>query len=165
MRSFVVYDGEATAPVVIDVSYENKRAYSQIRRAAGDLRQDIAMVTGAADYGEISRTFADDSSMQALRLKDAERRRVPALLNEGQGIIIGAIGESGLIRDLMESGKLDEAKAIEGRWEAFAIKQIDDSIVIAGSDARGTIYGIYTLSEAIGVSPWYWFGDAAVEVR
>ncbi len=120
------------------------------------------MVTGAADYGEISRTFTEDASVKSRRL---EKTGVPALLSEGQGIIIGAIDESGLIRNLMESGKLDEAKAIEGRWEAFVVKQVDDSLVIAGSDARGTIYGIYTLSETIGVSPWYWFGDSAVEVR
>jgi hypothetical protein len=31
--------------------------------------------------------------------------------------------------------------------------------VIAGSDLRGTIYGLYDVSEQIGVSPWYWWAD------
>lgn len=34
--------------------------------------------------------------------------------------------------------------------------------MIAGSDKRGTIYGIYDLSEKIGVSPWYYWADAPV---
>ena len=36
------------------------------------------------------------------------------------------------------------------------------ALVIAGSDKRGTIYGIYDLSEQIGVSPWYWWADVPV---
>ena len=36
---------------------------------------------------------------------------------------------------------------------------IGSAIVIAGSDKRGTIYGIYDVSEQIGVSPWYWWAD------
>ena len=36
---------------------------------------------------------------------------------------------------------------------------VDQALVIAGSDKRGTIYGIYEISEQIGVSPWYWWAD------
>src|ERR1051326_4832968 len=39
---------------------------------------------------------------------------------------------------------------------------IDRALVIAGSDKRGTIYGVYDLSEQIGVSPWYWWADVPV---
>ena len=39
------------------------------------------------------------------------------------------------------------------------------ALVIAGSDKRGTIYGIYDLSEEIGVSPWYWWADVPVAHR
>ena len=35
--------------------------------------------------------------------------------------------------------------------------------MIAGSDKRGTIYGIYDVSEQIGVSPWYWWADVPVQ--
>ena len=40
---------------------------------------------------------------------------------------------------------------------------VEQALVIAGSDKRGTIYGIYELSEQIGVSPWYWWADVPVE--
>ena len=39
---------------------------------------------------------------------------------------------------------------------------IDGNLVIAGSDKRGTIYGIYDLCEKMGVSPWYWWADVPV---
>lgn len=35
-------------------------------------------------------------------------------------------------------------------------------MVIIGSDRRGTIYGIYELSEQMGVSPWYWWADVPI---
>lgn len=35
-------------------------------------------------------------------------------------------------------------------------------MLIAGSDKRGTIYGVYELSRQIGVSPWYWWADVPV---
>ena len=40
---------------------------------------------------------------------------------------------------------------------------LNSALVIAGSDKRGTIYGIYDLSEKIGVSPWYWWADVPVK--
>lgn len=58
--------------------------------------------------------------------------------------------------------------AIEGEWEAFVTKVVKDPIpgcaealVIAGSMPRGTIYGLYDISEQIGVSPWYFWADVA----
>jgi hypothetical protein len=36
-------------------------------------------------------------------------------------------------------------------------------LVIAGSDKRGTIYGIYDVSQQIGVSPFYWWTDVPVQ--
>ena len=40
-----------------------------------------------------------------------------------------------------------------------------NTIIIAGSDRRGTIYGIYELSRQLGVSPWYWWADAPIQKR
>lgn len=74
-------------------------------------------------------------------------------------IIIGTIGESDAIDSLIAEGKLDVSD-IEGKWECFTIKDVDGKTVVAGSDKRGTIYGIYDISEKIGVSPWYWWADA-----
>ena len=49
------------------------------------------------------------------------------------------------------------------RWEAYSIKVSDGKLYIAGADRRGTIYGIYELSNMWGVSPWYWFADIPVK--
>ena len=83
-------------------------------------------------------------------------------------IIIGTLGKSPLIEELINSKKLD-GKALKGKWEKHIIttisnpfKGIDKALVIAGSDKRGTIYGIYDLSKKMGVSPWYYWADVPV---
>ena len=71
-------------------------------------------------------------------------------------IIVGTLGHHGLIDRLAQQGKID-TRALAGQWEGFVIQAVADpmpgvqrALVIAGSDKRGTIYGIYTLSEQIG---------------
>lgn len=83
-------------------------------------------------------------------------------------VIAGTIGQNPEIDRLITEGKLDVSE-IEGRWETFVLTVVDapypgtnEALVIAGSDKRGTIYGIYELSEQIGVSPWYWWADVPV---
>ncbi len=116
-----------------------------VRRAAGDLQADIARVTG--------------------------RKPALAATANGPAVLIGTLGRSELIDGLVQRGKLD-ADAIRGRWESFLIQVVeqpmpgvDRALVIAGSDKRGTIYGIYELSQQIGVSPWYWWADVPVTQR
>ena len=53
-------------------------------------------------------------------------------------------------------------RALKGKWEQYIITTDGDKLIIAGSDKRGTIYGIYELSRQIGVSPWYWMADAPI---
>lgn len=84
-------------------------------------------------------------------------------------VIVGTLGKSPVIDQLVKKKKLD-VKEIEGKWEAFSIQTvekpfpgIDKALVIVGSDKRGTIFGIYDLSEQIGVSPWYFWADVAVD--
>ena len=64
------------------------------------------------------------------------------------------------------------SRGIAGQWESFIIQVVPEpllgvasGLVIAGSDKRGTIYGIYDLSEEIGVSPWYWWADVTPRHR
>ena len=83
-------------------------------------------------------------------------------------IIAGTIGKSEVIDALIKSKKIDITQ-IKGRWESFVsevikspLPGIDRALVIAGSDERGTIFGLYDVSEQIGVSPWYWFTDVPV---
>ena len=49
--------------------------------------------------------------------------------------------------------------------EAFYIGTHDGQIIVAGSDARGTAYGILEISRLAGVSPWTWWGDSRPQKR
>lgn len=106
-------------------------------RATNDLSDDIQKVTGVKASVEQSLTPSTAS------------------------IIIGTVGKSQLIDKLIADKKIDVSQ-IEGKWESFVIQTVDGNLVIAGSDKRGTIYGIYDVSEKIGVSPWYWWADVPV---
>ena len=75
-------------------------------------------------------------------------------------ILIGTVGYNKQIDQWIKSGKLANLK---GKREKFIITTIDGQVVIAGSDRRGTVYGIYELSRQMGVSPWYWWMDVPVE--
>lgn len=84
-------------------------------------------------------------------------------------IIAGTIGRSSIIDELIRNGRIDVSD-VNGKWESFIIevvknpcKGVKKALVIAGSDKRGTIYGIYEVSRQIGVSPWYWWADVPVK--
>lgn len=86
-------------------------------------------------------------------------------------VIVGTLGKSPVIDRLADKGIIDRGK-LEGKWESFLIKTADSPIpgvtkalIIAGSDRRGTVYGIYELSRQIGVSPWYWWLDVPIKQR
>ena len=117
-------------------------------RAAGDLRADIERVGGVR----------------------------PGLLHElptrtDRLVLVGTIGSSPVIDRLVAAGRLD-VSGVRGRWEASVTQVVERpvpgvrrALVIAGSDRRGTVYGVYDTSERIGVSPWYWWADVPVERR
>ncbi len=80
-------------------------------------------------------------------------------------VIIGSIERSKLIKKLISTGKID-VSGVKGQWESCLTQTVDNplpgigqALVIAGSDRRGTAYGIFELSKQIGVSPWYYFAD------
>ncbi|MEO8100757.1 MAG: glycosyl hydrolase 115 family protein [Acidobacteriota bacterium] len=115
--------------------------------------------------------------LRAARDLQADINRVtsltPALVNDlhPRMVLIGTIGRSTLIDRLAQEGKIDVGE-IRGKWESFSLQTVanplpgvDSALVIAGSDKRGTIFGIYDLSEQIGVSPWYWWADVTPEHR
>jgi hypothetical protein len=93
----------------------------------------------------------------------------PAIANNTTSdcIIIGSL-QSPLIQKLVAAKKIN-AQELRGKWEKYILQLVDkpmkgvsQALVIAGSDKRGTIYGIYELSRQMGVSPWYWFADVPV---
>ena len=75
-------------------------------------------------------------------------------------ILIGTVGVNKQIDQWVKQGVLLELK---GKTEKYIIKTIGSQLVIAGSDKRGTVYGIYELSRQIGVSPWYYWADVPVD--
>ena len=84
-------------------------------------------------------------------------------------VIIGTLGKNLLIDGLAKQGKIDVSQ-IRGKWESFIIAtvrnpspKIENTLVIVGSDRRGTAFGVYEMSQMIGVSPWYWWADATPE--
>jgi hypothetical protein len=134
--AFVLCDGQNAIPIFVETN--DDRA---VLRAAGDLADDIARVTG---------------------LKPALQENAGDAKNL---IIAGTLGQSQVIDRLAAGGKI-EANGVRGEWESFLVQVVQNplpgvnaALVIAGSDRRGTIYGLYQLSEWIGVSPWYWWAD------
>ncbi len=86
-------------------------------------------------------------------------------------VIVGTLGKSTLIDQLASSGKINKSR-IEGKWETFCIAVVDNpvsgvdkALVIAGSDPRGTAFGIFELSRKMGVSPWVWWADVIPETH
>ncbi|MDF2803640.1 MAG: Ig domain protein group 2 domain protein [Anaerocolumna sp.] len=120
-----------------------------IKRAVNDFKKDIVNVTGV-DVPIVS-----------------------TLPENGNVVIVGTIGSGGAIDELIANEKLDvsELKNEDGtyKWEGFIIdvvenpfEGIDKALVIAGCDRRGTIFGLYDISEKMGVSPWYYFADVPI---
>lgn len=77
-------------------------------------------------------------------------------------ILVGTIGHSTAIDQLIRQKRIN-GNLLKGKREKFIITVVDGQLVIAGSDRRGTIYGIYELSQQMGVSPWYDWADVPVE--
>ncbi|BFK95912.1 glycosyl hydrolase 115 family protein [Alistipes onderdonkii] len=131
-------------------------------------RQTAAILYDASDAAVVKRAaelFAADVEAVTGRYP-----RVTSATGEtGPAVIVGTVGGSALIRRLSEAGKIDTAP-LEGAWERYLIQTVANplpgirkALVIAGSDRRGAAYGLFTLSELIGVSPWYWWADVPVK--
>lgn len=133
--SFCISEKQKSVPLLV-----SKNEWPGVIRAAKDLQDDIRKVTGRAPEFNIDQTAP-------------------------MTIIIGTIGSSEIIDQLIKTNKIN-VKGIYGSWETTLIEivknplpGVDKALVIAGSDKRGTIYGIYELSYQIGVSPWYYWAD------
>jgi hypothetical protein len=134
-----------------DILYDPED-HAVVAHAAADLAADIARVSGA---------------------RSKVQTRIQTALSAGHStlVVIGTLNRSRFIDELVHRGKLD-AKRLDGAWESFVIQTvaaplpgIDSALVIVGSDRRGTAFGAYELSEAIGVSPWHWWADVPPQRR
>lgn len=141
--SMALVASEKTLPLRID-----PKDYPGVLRATQDLQTDIERVTGLKPPLETTDGPPTENC-----------------------VLVGTLGHSGLIDRLVAAGKVD-VFAIRGRWEASLTQIVENpvpgvarALVIVGSDKRGTIFGIYDLSEQIGVSPWYWWADVPIPHR
>ncbi len=138
-NGFVWIDAGKTLPILVD-----EAEYKGVLRAVAHLQADAERVTGV----------------------------VPAVVNTPQGtkmLIVGSIDQSQWIKKLLGTRKID-AGSLQGKREKYIIQTVekpfegvDEAVVIAGSDKRGVIYGIYELSAQMGVSPWYYWADVPAE--
>ncbi|MEB0260361.1 MULTISPECIES: glycosyl hydrolase 115 family protein [unclassified Mucilaginibacter] len=121
--------------------------YPGVKRAVNNLLADITSVTGST----------------------------PALIQDLKNnkflVLIGTLGKNPLLDQLASNKKIDVA-AIAGKWEAHLTQVVQNpfpgvkqALIIAGSDKRGTIYGVYDLSAQIGVSPWNWWADVPAKKK
>ncbi|MBB5801394.1 hypothetical protein F4560_001162 [Saccharothrix ecbatanensis] len=115
--------------------------HAGVVRVVGDLRDDVKRVT------------------------DVQPTVSTTVPTSGEPVLVGTIGRSALIDRLVSNGKLD-VEGIRGKWETSLQQVVNNplpgvrrALVIAGSDQRGTIFGVYDLSRRIGVSPWHYFDD------
>jgi hypothetical protein len=115
---------------------------------------DAKVVSIAANAFANDVQLISDKRMQVLH-------EMPA---KGFVVVAGTIGQSKLIDELIKSKQLD-VKGINNKWERFIIQQTGNKLVIAGSNPRGTAYGLFHLSRTIGVSPWVWWADAVPQKR
>jgi hypothetical protein len=152
-KPFVATERAAAAPGAVVLAeagrastlYVDAGDHAGVLRAAASLQEDIGQVSGVRPALEKSTPRGNDV------------------------VIIGTLGKSRLVDGLVKAGKLD-GKAIAGKWEGWLVQSVaqpmpgvERALVIAGSDKRGTIFGLYELSEQIGVSPWYWWADVPVK--
>jgi hypothetical protein len=139
--SFVLASGGRCASLCV-----SPEEWPGVKRALADLQNDLGRVTGNLP---LLFTATKPPGSEAM-------------------VIAGTIGTSPLIDRLIKRGKIDVGD-ISGKWESFVIQNVEkplpgvkSALVIAGSDKRGTIYGIYEISRQAGVSPWHWWTDVPV---
>ena len=133
--AFIVFEPAADTWQLSDLTIGYAEAeHSCVHLAAANLANDLEAVTGIKSLASPSSSLAS--------------------------IIIGTVGMNKQIDQWVKQGEL---RNLKGKTEKYIIKTIGNQLVIAGSDKRGTVYGIYELSRQIGVSPWYYWADVPIE--
>ncbi|MGN6270742.1 MAG: glycosyl hydrolase 115 family protein [Sphingomonas sp.] len=130
-----------------------------------DTAADIVAAPG--DYPVVS--IAAHDLARDIESVSGRTPRVAAASRARDQIWVGTLGHMPAIDHLVAAHHLDIG-TLKGAWESFVIATldrpapgVDHALVIVGSDRRGTAYGVYELSRAIGVSPWHWWADVKSE--
>lgn len=151
-----------------------EKSYITEKAAAGDVviasEKSLATIyVDAADYPGVQRAARNlQTDIEKVSAHKPALEQDADKLGE-QAVIIGTLGQSTLINELVVSKKID-VSGIANQWDAYQISVVQNpragiktALVIVGSNKRGTSYGIYDLAEQIGVSPWYWWADVPVK--
>ncbi len=151
MNTFTIYEQKAQENKSVQLLAEEE-AYEGIKRIGARVACDIGLVTGAVP----ALVTAPDQ---------CESDRV---------VIFATLGKSAILNELEASGRWNSAP-IQGKREVYQIQvvhspfpkmpSVKEALVIAGSDKRGTIYGMFRLSELCGVSPLVYWGDVSPEKK
>ena len=152
-------------------------SYSQLVLADRQQGQDIFPIVASASNAVVCYDKSDAEVVKKsakLFVEDVERvtgKRLKAkekISSDRNIVLVGTIGKNRYIDQLVARNKLDISQIKHG-WEQYVITIVNNpfagvekALVIAGCDRRGTSYGLFSISETIGVSPWYWWGDAPV---
>lgn len=133
-----------------------------------DASQSTVICLSEEDYpvvGITARMLAEDvERVSGQKLEVAQVQGLDELKNAS--VVAGTIGHSAIIDQLIND-QLIQVDEIVGKWEASVVTTVKHPstgaslLVIAGSDRRGTAFGLTSLSRAIGVSPWYWWADVS----
>lgn len=138
--------------------------------AAEGLAATLCYDAGDAEVvGIASRMLAEDIERVTGLRPDVIPSRT-ATLPEGPLVIAGTLGASPLVDRFVKEHAID-VERLRGKWESFLIRTITNGngqapvLLVVGSDRRGTAFGLTTLSEAIGVSPWYFWADVPPQTK
>ena len=154
-------------PVMADSEISNKSVSGAFAIATPHDATPVCISSSEAIVvKKVANMFADDIS-RVTGQKPA--LNISKKVSGSRVIVIGTLGSNAFIDKLAKQGKLD-VKNIRGGWEQYTIqivknpaKGIGEALVVAGSDKRGTAYGTLTISEKMGVSPFYWWTDVPVK--
>lgn len=154
-----------------------KKGYGQIElsNAAGERQNLHGFLLSEAEILTDVHDKSAISTYKHLFSEDVERvtGKFPKQLNEPSKadylIIAGTIDGNQWIQQLIKSGRIN-VDSLKGQWERYGMfmvdhpfKDVKQALVIAGSDRRAVAYGLFTISEKIGISPWYFWADVPVK--
>jgi hypothetical protein len=141
-RSFPIVANNNAATLYVDVN-----DYAVVKKTTELFQQDIQKVSGKT--ASIVNKITSSTNL----------------------IIIGTVGKSALVDQLIQQRKLN-VDSLKNKWEAYQVqvvknpvKGVEQALVIAGSDRRGTAYGVFELSAQMGVSPWHYWADVPAKKK
>jgi hypothetical protein len=169
----VVLCSPVRSPVLHAQSSQPISSYVTPRPSAGAFTlaasgRAAPLVVSSHDYPAVTRVVQDlQSDIHHVSLAH------PPLFTDtppdaGEFVIVGTLGKNALIDELVKRGKVDTG-GVTGKWEASLLQVVENPfpgvdrvLVIAGSDKRGTVFGVYDFCAKIGVSPWFWWADVPI---